>query len=88
MRFSRQEYWCGLPFPSPGDLPDLGIELATPAFQADALTSELPGNLYAATYNIPCCNISFIFVLKNEDSVPPFLPVCVSLSLSPYIYTH
>ena len=43
MEFSRQEYWSGLPFPSPGDLPDLGIEPRSPAFQADALTSEPPG---------------------------------------------
>ena len=39
----RQEYWSGLPFPSPGDLPDPGIELGSPALQADALLSELPG---------------------------------------------
>ena len=43
MGFSKQEYWGGLPFPSPGDLPDSGIELGSPAFQADALTSEPPG---------------------------------------------
>ena len=43
MGFSRQEYWSGLPFPSPGDLPDPGIEPWCPAFQADALTSEPPG---------------------------------------------
>ena len=41
--FSRQEYWSGLPFPSPGDLPDPGIEPGSPSFQADALTSEPPG---------------------------------------------
>ena len=40
MGFSRQEYWSGLPFPSPGDLPDPRIELRSPALQADALTSE------------------------------------------------
>ena len=34
--FSRQEYWSGLPFPSPGDLPDPGIKPGSPAFQADA----------------------------------------------------
>ena len=39
---SRQEYWSGLPFPSPGDLPDPGIEPRSPAFQADALTFEPP----------------------------------------------
>ena len=43
MGFSRQEYWSGLPFPSPGDLPYPGIEPGSPAFQADALTSEPPG---------------------------------------------
>ena len=36
MGFSRQEYWSGLPFPSPGDLPDPGIELRSPALEADA----------------------------------------------------
>ena len=41
--FSRQEYWSGLPFPSPGDLPDPGIEPRSPALQADALTFEPPG---------------------------------------------
>ena len=40
MGFSRQEYWSGLPFPSPGDLPNPGIEPKSPALQADALTSE------------------------------------------------
>ena len=43
MGFSRQEYWGGLPFPSPEDLPDPGIEPRSPALQADALTSEPPG---------------------------------------------
>ena len=40
--FSRQEYWSGVPLPSPGDLPDPGIEPRSPTFQADALTSEPP----------------------------------------------
>ena len=43
MGFSRQEYWSGLPFPSPGDLPNPGIEPRSSALQADALTSEPPG---------------------------------------------
>ena len=43
MGFSRQEYWSGLPFPSPRDLPDPGIEPRFPALQADALPSEPPG---------------------------------------------
>ena len=41
MGFSRQEFWSGLPFPSPGDLPNPGIEPRSPALQADALTSGL-----------------------------------------------
>ena len=44
MEFSRQEYWSGLPFPSPGDLPHPGIEPGSPALWADALLSEPPGN--------------------------------------------
>ena len=43
MGFSRQVYWSGLPFPSPGDLPDPGIKPESPALQADALPSEPPG---------------------------------------------
>ena len=45
MGFSRQEYWSGLPFPSPGDLPNPGIESRSPTLQADALPSEPPGKL-------------------------------------------
>ena len=43
MGFSKQEYWSGLPFPSPGDLPDPGIEPGSPTLWADALTSEPSG---------------------------------------------
>ena len=43
MGFSRQEYWSGVPFPSPGDLPNPGIEPKSPALQADALPSEPSG---------------------------------------------
>ena len=43
MEFSRQEYWSGYLFPSPGDLPNPGIEPGFPALQADSLLSELPG---------------------------------------------
>ena len=41
--FSRQEYWSGLPFPSPGDLPNSGMESGSPALQTDALASKPPG---------------------------------------------
>ena len=43
MGFSRQEYWSGLPFPPPGDLPDPGIEPASPALAGGVFTRELPG---------------------------------------------
>ena len=42
MGFSRQEYWSGLPLPSPGDLPDSGIEAGSPVLQADSSPSEPP----------------------------------------------
>ena len=41
--FSRQEYWSGLPFPSPGDLPNPGVDPGSPALQTDFLSSEPPG---------------------------------------------
>ena len=43
MGFSRQGYWSGFPFPTPGDLPKSGIKLRSPALQADSLLSEPPG---------------------------------------------
>ena len=43
MRFSRQEYWSGLPFPPAGDLPNPEIEPGSPALQADSLLAEPPG---------------------------------------------
>ena len=45
MGFSRQEYWSGLPFPSPGYLPNPEIKLSSPALQADSLPTEPPGQL-------------------------------------------
>ena len=45
MRFSRQEYWSGLPCPPPGDLPNPGIELRSPTLQADSLLSQPPEKL-------------------------------------------
>ena len=51
IEFSRQEYWSGLPFPSPGDLPNSGIEPGSPALQADALLSEPPGNPLYVPYS-------------------------------------
>ena len=51
MEFSRREYWSGLPFPSPGDLPNPGIEPRCPTLQADALPSEPSGKLADGDYS-------------------------------------
>ena len=54
MGFSRQEYWSGLPFPSPGDLPNPGIKPRSPALQVNALTSEPPGKpLHICLFSVP-----------------------------------
>ena len=51
--FSRQEYWSGLPFPFPGDLPNSGTEPGSPALQADALPSEPPGKPFRMDKPLP-----------------------------------
>ena len=63
-----QEYWSGLPFPSPGDLPDPGIEPRSPALQVDALTSEPPGKPRTKQGNIIYSeiNIKSIFYIKPD----------------------
>ena len=60
MGFSRQEYWSGLPFPSPGYIPKLGIKLESPALQVDSLPAELPGFPYSLFL---FCFLIFSFVL-------------------------
>ena len=72
VEFSRQEYWSGLSFPSPGDLPNPGIEPESPALQADALPSEPPGKPiycinyhsvpYLETFGLLPCFFLFLFV--------------------------
>ena len=74
MGFSRQEYWSGLPFPSPGDLPHLGMEPRSPALQADSLPFEPPGKPRASCQMPPlefdsrkCISIkSFQFFLSSS----------------------
>ena len=53
MGFSRPEYWSGLPFPSPGDFPDPGMEPGSPSLQADSLVSEPPDLVIGHVY--PYC---------------------------------
>ena len=53
MEVSRQEYWSGLPFPSPGDLPNTGIKSRSPALQVDSLPSQQPGKFTAGPWQMP-----------------------------------
>ena len=80
MGFSRQEYWSGVPFPSPGDLPNPGIEPGSPAFQADALTSEPRGKplqkikissliLKNPLFLLNTKNLCYIFMSVNLQSL-------------------
>ena len=62
MGFSRQEYYCGLPFPYPGDLPDPEIEPSLPAWQADSLPSEPLGKRQKIIENF--LNVELQTVLK------------------------
>ena len=74
MGFSRQEYWSGLPFPSPGDLPDPGIEPGSPALQTDALPSEPPGK-----YGEP---LLLVFIIQLIFHVLPlFLRILLNVCL-------
>ena len=61
MGFSKQEYWSGLPFPSPGNLPDLGVEPRSPALQVDSLPSEPLGKPKAPTV---CIQMYIIDIYK------------------------
>ena len=65
MGFSRQEYWSGLPFPSPGDLPDPGIEPRSPALEADALTSEPPVKVTSKWKQQKHCQKPLTFSMPN-----------------------
>ena len=75
MGFCRQEYWSGLPFPSPGDLPNPGIEPRYPTLEADTLTSEPPGkpfiignwNAKVGSQEAPGVTDKFGLGVQNEE---------------------
>ena len=73
MEFSRQEYWSGLPFPSPGDLPHLGIKPCSSAFQADSLLSELPGKP---------SSVQFSYSAVSDSATPWTIACQASLSIT------
>ena len=77
MGFSRQEYWSGLPFPTPGDLP-LGIKPGSPALQADSFRSEPPGKPLGGLFiqlSKPQCSH-----LESGDNNLPFLTELLYMS--------
>ena len=85
--FFRHEYWSGLPFPFPADLPDLGVEPGSPALQADALLTELPGKTLGISHFLEeISNLShsivfrYFFALVTEEGF--FVSPCYSLKLS------
>ena len=82
MRFSRQEYWSGLPFPFPGDLPDPGIEPRPPTLQADSLLTELQGKQSLSgepqTRN---CSISLDQVVTSSSEKKKSTSVCSCTSI-------
>ena len=75
MGSSRQGHWSGLPFPSPGDLPDLGIEPTSPALQADSLLTEPPGKPWLLSLN----HIKFCFVSIPTGQIISSIPVATPL---------
>ena len=66
MEFSRQEYWSGFPFPSSGDLPNPGIKSRSPASQANALPSELPGK---PSLLLGYITVKFNWIIKGHSRV-------------------
>ena len=78
MRFPRQEYWSGLPFRSPGDLPNPGIEPVSPALLVDSLPLSLQGSpdmyvcMYVCTYiHIYTHTIEYSLPLKKNEILLP-----------------
>ena len=75
IEFSRQEYWCGLPFPTPEDLPDPGVEPASPALTGGFFTTAQPGKL-----QIPhISDIIFVFLFLT------YFTLCDSLQVHPHL---
>ena len=93
MEFSRQEHWSGLPLPPPGDLPDPGIEPASPvspALQADSLSSEPPGepNLCIVDINSYLVLMSAIFNKLEKQYAQKWKILYIYIYTYKRIYTH
>ena len=77
MEFSKQEHWSGLPFPSPGDLSDPGVEPGSPKFQADSSLSELRGNSPELLYDLVIAPPGIYPKELKTGTQTTFMPVLV-----------
>ena len=75
MEFSRQEHWSGFPFPSPGDVPDPGIEPGSPALQAASLPSEPRSNHKGRDKKGKNKEVTNFQKKKFFNGKSPFLPI-------------
>ena len=75
MEFTRSEYWSGQPFPSPGDLPNPGIEPRSPALQADSLPAEPQGK---PNYSELPLNFAITTLQKLEQEISTFCSISSS----------
>ena len=77
MQFSRQEYWSGVPLPSPGDLPDSGIEPRSPTMQADTLPFVPPGMPVGSSLRYKCwlCHLLAVCSWANYSE---FVPLAIT----------
>ena len=92
--FSRQEYWSGVPLPSPGDVPNPGIEPRSPTLQADAITSELPGKIWEGVhkgcilspclFNISCFEMPGWMKHKLESRLPVEILITSDTQMTPH----
>ena len=84
MGFSRQEYWSGLPFLSPGDLPNPGIKPRSPALQVYTLTSEPPGKLFKHVQFSSVQSLSHVWLFANPWTVAHQVPLSMGFSKQEY----
>ena len=82
--FSRQEYWSGLPFPSPGDLPNPGMEAGSPALQADALPSEPLGKPSLSLQFSSGQSLTLVQLFATQWSVSYQAPQSIGFSRQEY----
>ena len=92
MGFFRQEYWSGLPFASPGDLPNPGIEPRSPALQADGLQSEAPaqivhsqGSLLRIPTRLLSCPVLHSISAAHSEFSASFESICLTMLLDYYL---